>query len=87
MAAAPANTTPPSTTKTPNAGKPVWTFSDYVNYVIFLVSTAAAIYYGWTLGRSHALPYWMVVQSLGQVLGDYARRIIAGAQEYVRRSR
>ena len=83
----PAALAPSSTTKTPNAGTPPWTFSDYMNYVIFVASTAAAVYYGWTIGRSHALTYWMVVQSLGQVLGEYARKIIAAAQEYVRRSR
>jgi hypothetical protein len=53
------------------------TFTDVINMLVFLIMVGAAVYYGWKLGRQHALKFWMVVQMIGQTLREYIAKAIA----------
>ena len=59
---------------------PPFTFADFLNMIIYMAFTAAAVYYGWIYGRQYALQYWMVVQALGQSLGKAIRDLIQSAR-------
>jgi hypothetical protein len=86
MAEAPANPEKPADpvappTKTPSA-KAGTTWMDVLNGIIYMLLSAAAVYYGWTLGQKYAFQYWMVVQSLGATIREYIGKMI----EYAKRS-
>lgn len=58
------------------ASKPI-TVIDVINMIVYLGMVGAGIYYGWKLGRQYALRYWILCQTLGEVLGKMIRDAIA----------
>ena len=92
MQAAPANEKekPSITTaveKTPSFSTKQVTMIDVISNILFICLSAAAIYYGWTLGKQNGLYFWSIIQVIGSTIRSYLVQLISYAQEYVRRSR
>lgn len=73
--------------KTPSFSTKQVTMMDVLSNILFIVFSAAAIYYGWKLGRQYGLYFWSIVQVIGSTIRMYLVRMISYAQEYARRSR
>lgn len=73
--------------KTPNSSGESITFLDVVDYFIYFLMFGGAIYYGWKIGMSHSVKFWITVQVIGAKIGQYIRSSFAQLQATARRSR
>ena len=58
---------PPPLIKSASSSNPV-TFMDVLNFIVYAIFTAVAVYYGWTFGQKYAVMYWTVIQKFGENL-------------------
>ena len=70
MQSAPAHSdtpAPPPLVQSASTTKPT-TFVDILNFIVYAIFTAVAVYYGWTMGQKYAVMYWTVIQKFGENL-------------------
>jgi len=73
MQSAPAHSdtpTPPPIVRSASSSNPV-TFMDVLNFIVYAIFTAVAVYYGWTFGQKYAVMYWTVIQKFGENLRTF----------------
>ena len=73
--------------KTPSFSAKQVTMTDILSNILFIVFSAAALYFGWKLGRQYGPYFWAVIQAIGSAIRSYIIQLIVYAQEYARRSR
>jgi hypothetical protein len=56
---------PPPILSTPPTEKS-WSFQDFVIGCLFLIFSAVAIWYGWTLGQAKGRDFLLYIQSFGE---------------------
>lgn len=73
--------------KTPSFSTKQVTMMDNLSNILFIVFSAAALYFGWKIGKEKGPYFWSVIQAIGSAIRSYLVQLISYAQEYARRSR
>ena len=56
------------------------TMYDIISFILFIVFSAVAVFFGWKYGTMYALKYWLVIQKFGEYLGTSIRGAISSVR-------
>lgn len=65
-------TPPPPIVKSASTRQEV-TVYDIISFILFVIFSAVAIYYGIKYGSMYSKQYWLVIQKFGEYLGTWFR--------------